>query len=340
MSADLVDLRAPIRTPSDFSQLMKQVQQARLLDRSFLGYLPRVSLLLAMAVVGAAAAWWLGQSWWQLGVAAWFAVVSAQIGFLGHDAGHQQVFRGRRWNDAFGQFLSNAMIGLSYGWWVGKHTRHHQHPNDTASDPDVQRNVLAWSPAQVRDQPAALRLVAAHQAWVFFPLLLLEAGNLHLNSLRSLGRRPRGHGLEIAMLAAHFTVYFGLLFWWLSPLQAVTFVLVHQGLLGLYLGCSFAPNHKGMHMPRPGERLDFLRRQVLTSRNVTGGRVLSALLGSLNYQIEHHLFPSMPSRNLRHCQPLVRQFCGAQAISYCESSLLASYATSLRYLRDLSPARS
>jgi hypothetical protein len=80
----------------------------------------------------------------------------------------------------------------------------------------------------------------------------------------------------------------------LSPLQALVFVVVHQGLFGLYLGCSFAPNHKGMPTLSDADQLDFLRRQVPTSRNVAGSRLVDWGLGGLNYQIEHHLFPNMP----------------------------------------------
>jgi fatty acid desaturase len=56
---------------------------------------------------------------------------------------------------------------------------------------------------------------------------------------------------------------------------------------------------RGMTMPSEDDDLDFLRRQVLTSRNVRGGRLVDLALGGLNYQIEHHLFPSMPRSNLR-----------------------------------------
>ena len=69
--------------------------------------------------------------------------------------------------------------------------------------------------------------------------------------------------------------------------------MVHQALFGVYLGMTFAPNHKGM--PHPDGTEDFLRKQVLTSRNVRGGRLIDAALGGLNYQIEHHLFPAMPT---------------------------------------------
>jgi fatty acid desaturase len=83
------------------------------------------------------------------------------------------------------------------------------------------------------------------------------------------------------------------------------------------------------------EDADYLRRQVLTSRNVRGGWLIDHLLGGLNYQIEHHLFPSMPRPNLRRSQPLIRSFCQQHGISYLETSLLRSYAQALRHLHDV-----
>jgi len=282
---------------------------------------------------------WLGSSWWQLAVAAYFAVVFAQLGFLGHDAGHQQLFATRRWNDRVGTVVSNLGVGLSYGWWVDKHNRHHRHPNDLDRDPDVRRNVLAWSHEQAESQRGLLRFVAAHQAVFFFPLLLFEAWNLHVGSVRMLLARPRGRLLEVVLLFAHAASCLTLLLIVLSPLQALAFVTVQQSLLGVYLGCSFAPNHKGMPNLDDVAAPDFLRRQVLTSRNVTGGRLVTLALGGLNYQIEHHLFPSMPSRNLRRCQPLVKRFCATREIPYCETTLLDSYAMALNYLRSVRPRR-
>jgi fatty acid desaturase len=85
----------------------------------------------------------------------------------------------------------------------------------------------------------------------------------------------------------------------------------------------------------PDQAADPLLRQVLTSRNVRGGPFIDAVLGGLNYQIEHHLFPSMPRGNLRHAQPVVRQFCGDRGIPYLQSSVIASYAATLTHLRDV-----
>jgi fatty acid desaturase len=71
---------------------------------------------------------------------------------------------------------------------------------------------------------------------------------------------------------------------------------------------------------------------VLTSRNVSGGWFIDAAMGGLNYQVEHHLFPSMPRPNLRRAQALVAAFCHQHDLPYCQSSLARSYAQVLRHL--------
>ncbi len=337
-------LTVPHRQLSEYGSLLAQVRRARLLDRSALSYLPRALVLLALVAAGVTAFVWLGESWWQLVVAAYFGVVFTQLGFLGHDAGHQQICRSRRVNDALGLVLSNLAIGMSYGWWVDKHNRHHSHPNHVGKDPDVNRNVLAWTPAQADSQRGILRFIARHQAAVFFPLLLLEAWNLHAGSIRTLIAKPRGRRLELGLICLHVAGYLALMLIFLSPLQAVAFVAVQQSLFGVYLGCSFAPNHKGMQIHEGDESVDFLRRQVLTSRNVVsggavGGGLLRAAFGGLTYQIEHHLFPSMPSRNLRECRPIVKAFCAAHGVDYCETSLLGSYGRVLQYLDGVRPSK-
>jgi fatty acid desaturase len=172
-------------------------------------------------------------------------------------------------------------------------------------------------------------------------MLLGEAIGLHVASMRALRSQASRHrSWEAALLAAHVIGYLTVVFLVLSPVKAVVFMIVQQGLFGLYLGCSFAPNHKGMPVLGPADRSDFLRRQVLTSRNVRGGWLTDLVLGGLNYQIEHHLFPSMPRPNLRRSQALVAAFCNQKGVPYCQSSLVGSYAQALRHLNTTGrPAR-
>jgi fatty acid desaturase len=271
------------------------------------------------------------------------AVLSARTGFLGHDAGHRQIAASHRVNRWLGYLLGNLMLGMGYGWWNDKHNRHHANPNHVGKDPDVGEGVFVWT----REQAAARRSGLAEwmtrrQAWLFFPLLLLEGLNLKVSSALDLRRLPvRDRVLEGSLMAAHMVWYVGLALVLLSPGKAVVLMLLHQGLFGVHLGSAFAPNHKGMAMPGEGERWDHLRRQVLTSRNVRGGVVNDYLLGGLNYQIEHHLFPSVPRPNLRRLQPLVREHCERVGLPYAETGLLSSYGQALRHMHEVGePLRS
>ncbi|MEV6922891.1 acyl-CoA desaturase [Dactylosporangium sp. NPDC051485] len=318
---------------SQYAHLLRLVKAAGLLDRRPRYYRWKMAVMTALFLGGWAAFVAIGDSWWQLATAAFLAFVFTQLGFLGHDAGHRQMFSSSRANYVVGVLHANLAIGLSYGWWIDKHNRHHAHPNEEGKDPDIEIGALAFTAAQARGRGRTAAVVYRYQAYLFFPLLLLEALSLHLSSLRALARRAiRRPGWETALFAAHVAGYLTAVFVVLSPLQGVAFILLHQGLFGLYLGCSFAPNHKGMAMLRPDDRTDYLRRQVLTSRNVRGHWLTDFMLGGLNYQIEHHLFPSMPRPNLRRAQAMVRQFCHAHDLAYCQTSLLASYAQALRHL--------
>jgi len=149
------------------------------------------------------------------------------------------------------------------------------------------------------------------------------------------GRGLRYRSWEALMLGLHAAGYLTVVLLVLSPVKAVAFIVVQQALFGLYLGCAFAPNHKGMPMLAADDQTDFLRRQVLTARNVRGSWLVDVALGGLNYQIENHLFPSMPRPNLRRAQPIVRSFCHQHNVSYCETTLLRSYAQALRHLHDV-----
>jgi fatty acid desaturase len=321
------------RRRSDYSELSRQVRQAGLLERHRWSYTWRIAVVVTLLAAGWTAFVLVGNSWWQLAVAVFLAVMFTQIGFLGHDAGHRQISGSRRTSRVLGVLLGNLGVGLSYGWWVDKHNRHHAHPNTEGADPDISMRVLAFTETQARASRGLSRMLFRRQAYLFFPLLLGEALSIHVASIRSLAsRNSRGRPVEAALLGIHFAGYLAAVFLVLSPVKAVVFILVQQGLFGVYLGAAFAPNHKGMPILSAADRSDFLRRQVLTSRNVRGGWLTDLALGGLNYQIEHHLFPSMPRPALRHSQPLIMEYCREHGLPYCEASLVGSYAQALRYL--------
>ncbi len=327
------------RRGSEYAQLSRQIKQAGLLERRPRYYVWKIAVTAALLAVGWITFVLVGDSWWQVAVAAFLGVMFTQVGFLGHDAGHRQISGSRRANYILGILHGNLGIGLSYGWWVDKHNRHHAHPNTDGADPDIDIAVMAFTGAQAQSGGRVARLMFRYQAYLFFPMLLLEGVSLHVASIRALTSRASRHRpAETVLLAAHVVGYLAIVMLVLSPVKVLVFVLVQQGLFGVYLGSSFAPNHKGMAMLPAGDQTDFLRRQVLTSRNVRGGWLTDFALGGLNYQIEHHLFPSMPRPNLRRSQALIAAFCRQRDVPYCQTSLIGSYVQALRHLNAVGGA--
>src|SRR5215216_3747974 len=246
MSLDQESTVAPVSAPrgrwGEYTLLSRQIKQAGLLERRRGWYGARVGLNLALLAAGWAAFVIIGSSWWQLLTAAYLAVVFTQLAFVGHDAGHRQLFRSRRANDLVGLVHANLLTGISFGWWVPKHNAHHTNPNHEDLDPDISITALAFTTDQANAKSGLVRLIARHQAWLFFPLLLLEAAHLHLASLKAILRGSgRANTVEGLLLLIHVAAYLTALVLVLSPLQAVAFVVVQQGLFGLYLGCAFAP---------------------------------------------------------------------------------------------------
>jgi fatty acid desaturase len=295
---------------------------------------------ITLTIFGFFAGWALfvmaGNSWTALAVAPLVGVMFTQLGFIGHDAGHNQVFGARRRNRLLGLIVANALIGLSFGWWVPKHNAHHAHPNEMGRDPDIGEGVALVS---FEGRGPLASWLARWQAPLFFPLMLLRSAGMHVLGIKRLvRRRDRASAVEACLIIVHAALYLTVVLWVLSPLKALAFVVVQQAVFSLYLGISFAPNHKGMPIIESATTAGFARRQVVTARNVRGGRFTTFMLGGLNYQIEHHLFESMPRPNLRRVQGLVRDFCVATDLGYREESFVESFRQIVHHLSDAGAA--
>jgi fatty acid desaturase len=167
-------------------------------------------------------------------------------------------------------------------------------------------------------------------------MLCLLAVSMHISGIVHLfSARTKRRRLEVVLLLGHAAVYFGVLVWLLGPWAALLVIVVHKAVAGIYMASVFAPNHKGMPQIDGTTQLDFLRKQVLTARNVRSGAATDLWYGSLNYQIEHHLFPAMPRNRVRAAHRIVLEFCGEVGVPYYETSMAQSYRELLVFLHDV-----
>ena len=322
---------------SDYSQLRRIVTEQGLLQPDTPYYILKTAIAFATLGTALAIAVLVSNPALLIADAVFLAFASTQIALLAHDVGHRQAYRGARAN-AIGRVLfGNFLLGVSHSWWNEKHNQHHATPNHIEKDPDIAFPFIAFAAEQIETRAQWLRPIMAVQAFVFVAVLPLQALNFRVSSIQHLftptARAPIFQG---AMIGMHLALY-GLLLYQLDNWSmALTFFAVHQGVFGLYNSSVFASNHKGMAIITESGRMDFLREQVLTSRNVTGRWLTDFWYGGLNYQIEHHLFPTMPRKNLSKAQATVRAFCEEREIAYHQTGLFEAYWEGLRHLHETS----
>jgi fatty acid desaturase len=340
-SATVPDLATNAQSASSFTALTRRVHELNLMRRRYGYYWTK--LIGALVIL---AAWvlvfiWIGDSWWQLFNAGVLAIIMAQLGFLGHDAAHRQIFKSGRWNDWTSLIIANLLVGISYGWWRTKHNRHHANPNKVGSDPDVALGVIAMTPEQAtRPRSRLMRWLVSHQGWYFFPILMLEGLSLRSEGFRRVVKRGpvERRWVEFALLTVRLAGLVTLAFLVLSPGTAAAFLTVEMAVFGLYLGSSFAPNHVGMPLVSPRLKLDFLRRQVLMSRTSAADASCRSSWAASTSRSNTTCSPQWPAHTSARCNPWSpptarpkacptrRWRCGSPTVSSSDTSIASDCA--------------
>jgi len=335
-----------LRQTTHFNQVLARVKDAGLLAKTPGFYIKRL-IVLSIAAIG----FWVLSGYlatlssenklWLIAafaIVAILGVVSAQYGFIAHEAAHRQVFRSNKLNDWVGLLLANLFAGLSYGFWLRKHNKHHQRPNQIGQDPDIAIRVLSFTTESKESKKGIERWLSDRQGYLF-PLLLLFTGfDLLVDSFAGLRRKEKPLGTRLLefslMMIRQLTPYvvFAIMF---GPLWALAMWFVMMMAFGFFMGAAFAPNHKGMPLVAKDSKLDFFSRQVLTSRNIRGSWLKDNLMGGLNYQVEHHLFPSMSRPNLRKAHQIVAEYCREHDVTLVEMNLLSSYVAIMKHLNKV-----
>jgi fatty acid desaturase len=290
---------AALDATSAYAALRHRVQQAGLLERAPRDYARCISVSFLILAAGVALLV-IGPSFTLPLAAVLIALGSVQVALVGHDAGHLAVFSGPRANTLLGRLCWSLVLGISFWYWKDRHTRHHASPNHLARDPDVQ--------------------------WDYGPMLVpFLAFTFRVEGWRYAARRLRGprRVSELALLGASSAV-------WLVPTFQFGWtwlitVLAAQILASVYLAGVVAPNHIGMPTWGASAGVPFVVQQLLSSRNVAPSPLGDFLFGGLNYQIEHHLFPTMPRPHFAEARTMVRPFCASHGLPYHELGVVAVY---------------
>nr|BBL33566.1 fatty acid delta6 desaturase [Apionichthys finis] len=297
-------------------------------------------LHLAHIVLLEALAWlmiWLWGTNWILTLlcAVMLTVSQSQAGWLQHDFGHLSVFKKSRWNHLLHKFIIGHLKGASANWWNHRHFQHHAKPNIFRKDPDVNMlNIFVLGETQPLEYgiKKIKHMPYNHQHQYFFlvgPPLLIPIF-FHIQIMQTMISRRDWVDLVWSMsyYLRYFTCYIPLygLFGSLALISFVRFLESHWFVWVTQM------NHLPMDIDYEKHH-DWLTMQLQATCNVEQSTFNDWFSGHLNFQIEHHLFPTMPRHNYHLVAPQVRELCVKYGIPYQVKTLWRALADIVRSLK-------
>ena len=292
------------------------------------------------------------QTWWQgLLLAVLLGLSAAGIGFnIQHDGGHQ-AYSNHPWVDKL-MAMTLELIGGSSHLWRWKHVvLHHTYVNITGHDTDIDLGLLARLTPHQRRLP--YHRWQHLYLWPLYGLLaikwqLLDDFRQLISGRMSNQPFPGPKGRELVIFIAGKAIFFTMAFGIPLLFHSIGVVLLYYGVAGLVAGMALSVVFQVAHcveeaeFPLPREEtgrvehawaihqaettVDFARRS----------RVVTWLIGGLNFQIEHHLFPRLCHVNYPAISKLVEETCREFGIKYTEHrSFRAGLASHFRWLRRM-----
>lgn len=320
--------------PVYFGNLIQEIDLLNLSDHTPVRHGLTFLILILALMLSFGVLLYTNSLWWQIGNGVFMAFITVQIALVGHDCSHGQIFSSWKHSRAAGRFILTLFCGVSEAGWYEKHNAHHKHVNRQDRDPDLGIPFI-FSPIQAATKgPLVRRYIRPYQHLLFFLALPFVYPNfIFWTFKRFFAKWNRATFFEFLFLCAHFLLWVALPVLVLPLPVAIVFIGVQFAIIGIYMSVAFAPNHKG-ELVTPADEETTWRHQIELTRNLAPSRFRFFLLGGLDYQIEHHLFPTMSRFHYPRIQPVVKRFCDTHGLRYHETSWWGSMREIYRALKE------
>jgi len=277
----------------------------------------RVGEVVAMHLVGAYLV--MATSYFYCGVAC-LGIVSGRCGWLMHEAGHYSLTANIKLDRMLQEVIYGVGCGMSAAWWRNQHNKHHATPQKLKHDVDLDTLPLLAFHAKVaaKARGAFAKQWLKLQCYLFIPLscLLVASGwQLYLHPRHSF-RTKRYR--ELAMVGLRFVLLFGVVFKDLTWLQALGAYNLYNQIAASYIFTNFSLSHTHLPVSEADDYLHWVEYAAKHTTNIESGYfdVVDWWMANLNFQIEHHLFPSMPQFQHKRISPRVKAFFEAHGLVY------------------------
>lgn len=317
-----------------YTELRKEVENSGLLNRTpvyyliiFFFYLASFALLLWIVIIS--------NKWHITALLAFpLASICIQLSFLGHEAGHRAISKNNFLNYGIGQITLSFITGFGLKSWVEFHNKHHAHPNDENLDPDISEGTpFSFTEKKAKQRAGIIKFITRNQAFLLAPAVFIIM--LIKKYVYAKPSFKKGNRSDLIFIAMHYILFLGIVPYFIGFLQALLLYFIVSMGMGFWFGFSFLPNHLGMPTFKGNENYSFFEKQILTSRDIKGNLLLDFLTGGLNYQIEHHLFPTMSRKYLKKAKIIIKNFCKEKGIPYKDDSFSNAWVEVFRYINDV-----
>uniref|UniRef100_A0A8C3UNE1 Fatty acid desaturase domain-containing protein n=1 Tax=Catharus ustulatus TaxID=91951 RepID=A0A8C3UNE1_CATUS len=305
----------------DFRELRCTIEKMGLLRPNYFFFFLIFLHLLVLDAASWLVVWYFGVSLVPFVVGmAFFTTAQIQMGWFQHDLGHCSVFRRPRWNHLMQIVVINMLKGLPASWWNHLHNQHHAKPNCFRKDPDLNMHPLLFSLGKTlsvelgKQKKKFMPYNYQHKYFILLaPLALIPF--FQLSILYFAIRRKKWLVSTASLYGKSFCVYLP------RYLESTWFIWVSQ------------MNHIPMNIDYDKNK-DWVSTQLHATCNVNQSVFNDWFTGHLNFQIEHHLFPTMPRHNYWKVAPLVKSLCDKHGIEYKSKTLLTAFVDILHSLKD------
>ncbi|XP_048401276.1 acyl-CoA Delta-4 desaturase isoform X3 [Stegostoma tigrinum] len=251
----------------------------------------------------------------------------AQSGWLQHDFGHLSVFRSSKWNHLLHKFLIGHMKGASGNWWNHRHFQHHAKPNIFNKDPDVNMlKVFVLGDTQpVEFGKRKIKYLPYNYQHEYFFLIgppLLIPVYFYIQIMMTM--ITRRDWVDLAWATTYYIRYFTTYIPFYGFFGSILFVIFVRFIESHWFVWVTQMNHIPMTIDDEKHK-DWITMQLDSTCNIEQSFFNDWFSGHLNFQIEHHLFPTMPRHNYYKIAPLVKSLCDKHGLNYQVKPLLQAF---------------
>lgn len=324
MQTKLTPLLTPEAGDTHFARLQNELRRAGLFRATKFETGLRFLLLSLLMVLSLSIAWDPAGDTGRILIGnVLLALVMAQFAFLGHDSAHGALFQDKTATLLMGEFCMTIITGLCYQEWKDRHVSHHEHCQQGAIDPDMQPSVVSSVTKECAEKKTGLaRRLVRFQGFTLWPISLLFGLSQRFLGQAGALAAPRTYKSDMVALFIHYVLWmiFPLFVLKLSWGVVLAAYLLPPTLIGPYFAAIFWVNHVGMPTVDDPGKFSFFEHQVRTTRTVEPLPGVAWVFGGLCYQIEHHLFPSIPSYRLGKATSFTKRAVEEAKMDYFESS--------------------